>query len=66
MRWVFDALFNDAGTSLGDHLTLHPIDLLARHAWSGSERLDLFTDIDRSADAMAAFAGETSITRGRE
>ena len=37
MRWVFDALFDDAGTSLADHLTLHPIECLARHAWSGTE-----------------------------
>ena len=57
MRWVFDALFDDAGVSLADHLTLHPIDLLARHAWSDTERLDLFADVDRSADAVAAFAG---------
>ena len=57
MRWVFDALFGDAGTSLADHLTLHAADVLARHAWSGTERLDLFADIGRSADAIAAFAG---------
>jgi 1-hydroxycarotenoid 3,4-desaturase len=61
MRWVFEALFDDAGTSLADHLTLHPIDLLARHAWNITQnarnRLDLFADVDRSADAIAAFAG---------
>ena len=57
MRWVFDALFSDAGTSLSDHLTLHPAELLARHAWSGTERLDLFADNDRSADAIGRFAG---------
>jgi 1-hydroxycarotenoid 3,4-desaturase len=57
MRWVFDALFDDAGASLADHLTLHPTDLLARHAWNDAATLDLFADIDRSADAIAAFAG---------
>ncbi len=57
MRWVFDALFDDAKTSLASHLTLHPIELLARHAWSGTEQLDLFGDVDRSADAIGAFAG---------
>jgi 1-hydroxycarotenoid 3,4-desaturase len=57
MRWVFDALFADAGSALSDHLTLHPLDLLARHAWSGGERLDLFADADRTADAIGAFAG---------
>jgi len=57
MRWVFDALFYDAGATLADHVTLHPTDLLARHAWSATERLDLFTDTDRSADAIADLAG---------
>lgn len=57
MRWVFDALFDDAGASLDDRLSLHPADLLARHAWSATERLDLFADIDRSADAITVFAG---------
>jgi 1-hydroxycarotenoid 3,4-desaturase len=57
MRWVFEALFADAGATLDDHLTLRPAELLARHAWSSRERLDLFADADRSAEAIAAFAG---------
>jgi 1-hydroxycarotenoid 3,4-desaturase len=57
MRWVFDALFDDAGDSLASHLTLHPADILARHAWNDTESLDLFADPARSADAIAAFAG---------
>ena len=59
MRWVFDTLFADAGTNLDDHLALHPADLLARHAWSQAETLDLFADIDRSTDAIAALSGRT-------
>lgn len=57
MRWVFDQLFDHAGARLSDHLTLKPAEVLARHAWSHNERLDLFADIERSADAIAAFAG---------
>lgn len=57
MRWVFDELFADAGALLDDHLTLRPAATLARHAWSAAERLDLFADIARSADAIGAFAG---------
>jgi 1-hydroxycarotenoid 3,4-desaturase len=57
MRWVFEALFADAGSSLADHLTLHPSDLLARHAWSDTERLDLFADLERSIAAIGDFAG---------
>lgn len=57
MRWVFDALFAAAGARLDDHLTLRPASLLARHAWSATERLDLFADLDRSAEAIGDFAG---------
>jgi 1-hydroxycarotenoid 3,4-desaturase len=57
MRWVFDALFERAGASLDRHITLRPLECLARHAWSAHERLDLFADIDRSADAIGRFAG---------
>jgi 1-hydroxycarotenoid 3,4-desaturase len=57
MRWVFEALFADAGSALDHHLTLHPAELLARHAWSATERLDLFADHERSVDAIGAFAG---------
>ena len=57
MRWVFETILAEAGLSLSDALTLHPLETLARHAWSETERLDLFTDVERSADAIAAFAG---------
>ena len=57
MRWVFDAIFAEIGATLSERLTLRPVDTLARHAWSRSERLDLFADIDRSAEAIRGFAG---------
>lgn len=57
MRWVFDELFQQAGTTLAEHLTLQPVETLARHAWDGTRHLDLFADIERSADAIGAFAG---------
>lgn len=57
MRAVFEEIFAAAGASLSDHVGLRRSEILARHAWSASERLDLFTDIDRSADAIARFAG---------
>ncbi|VVB47842.1 Hydroxyneurosporene desaturase [Beijerinckiaceae bacterium RH AL1] len=58
MRWVFDELFADAGTSLDAHIALAPATILARHAWGADERLDLFADLDRSCAAIAAFAGK--------
>jgi 1-hydroxycarotenoid 3,4-desaturase len=57
MRWVFEELLAEAGLSLADEIPLQPSALLARHAWSQGERLDLFVDVERSQDAVAAFAG---------
>jgi 1-hydroxycarotenoid 3,4-desaturase len=57
MKWVFDGLFEDAGTHLADEIDLDPAETLARHAWSEDERLDLFADAGRSAEAIGAFAG---------
>jgi 1-hydroxycarotenoid 3,4-desaturase len=57
MKWVFEAIFKDAGATLGDHLDLERADVLARHAWTADERLDLYSDIERSASAIDAFAG---------
>ena len=57
MRWVFEEIFAEAGASLAEHLTLLPVEVLARHAWSGGQRLDLFADRERSAGAIGAFAG---------
>ncbi len=56
MPWVFEALFEAAGSSLDEHITLRPLEVLARHSW-GEGRLDLFADIERSHDAIGAFAG---------
>ncbi|MEP7119737.1 MAG: FAD-dependent oxidoreductase, partial [Byssovorax sp.] len=61
MRWVFEEIFAALGTTLDTHVALAPAELLARHAWEGSggapQRLDLFADLDRSADVIGDFAG---------
>ncbi len=57
MRWVLEAIFADAGAVLSDHLALTPLEMLARHAWTERDRLDLWADLDRSADAIGQFAG---------
>ncbi len=66
MRRVFDELFAAAGSDLTAHVTLHKADTLARHAWGPNERLDLFADIGRSADAIGRFAGAAEATGYRE
>jgi 1-hydroxycarotenoid 3,4-desaturase len=57
MRWVFEELFNAIGARLEDHVTLRPLDILARHAWTDGSQLDLFADEERSVDAIGGFAG---------
>lgn len=57
MRWVFEELFAECDARLDERVALAPAHLLARHAWSRDERLDLFADIEASAAAISAFAG---------
>ena len=57
MRWVFEELFAAAGATLASHVTLHPAEILARHAWDATARLDLHADPAHSADAIGRFAG---------
>lgn len=57
MRHVFDRLFKAAGSRLEDHVTLFRQQILARHWWAEGTQLDLFADPDRSANAVAEFAG---------
>ncbi|MFO1057935.1 MAG: phytoene desaturase family protein [Dongiaceae bacterium] len=57
LRPVFEAIFAAAGSSLDAHLVLRPVEVLARHAWNERDRLDLYADRERSAEAIAAFAG---------
>lgn len=63
MRWVFDRLFDACGASLDDHLTLLPVDRLARHGWTDGATFDLYADPDRARDAVAAFAGPAEAAR---
>ena len=63
MRWVFEQIFALVGSRLSDCVALEPLDILARHAWRTSEhRLDLFTDVARSKDAIARFSSPAEAT----
>ncbi len=61
MRPVFEALFADIGETLDDHLTLKPLETLARHYWDDGTCLDLAADPAQSlknvTDAFGAQAG---------
>jgi 1-hydroxycarotenoid 3,4-desaturase len=64
MRWVFDEILAEVGSSLQDLVSLTPLSVLARHAWRGhGERLDLHADPQRSAEAIARFASPAEAKR---
>lgn len=63
MRPVIDAIFDAAGASTDDHLTLRRAVRIARHAWGPDARLDLYADYEASCAAVGEFAG-TDAERG--
>lgn len=63
LRHHLDALFAAAGERLEAHLRLHPVEILARHAWGASDRFDLHADPRRATDAVGAFAGAAEARR---
>ena len=64
MRWVFDEILGSVGSRLDELLSLTPLSVLARHAWRGDEqRLDLYADRDRTADAIGQFSGADQARR---
>jgi 1-hydroxycarotenoid 3,4-desaturase len=64
MRWVFDSLLADCGERFEDGLLrLRPLSVIARHAWSADEQLDLFADAHASSDAIGRFAGASEAAR---
>jgi len=57
LRDVFDALFEDCGGALDDHLRLTRAERLARHFWTDGSQLDLFPDVEANVAAIRDFAG---------
>ena len=62
-RDVFEELFADAGANLSDHVTLAPLDILARHAWSATEQFDLCADVRRSSENVGRLCGADEARR---
>lgn len=54
---VFEALFDDAGSTLGSAVRLQREELLARHIWRDGQQLDLAASPDAARDAIGMFAG---------
>ena len=66
LRAVFDELFAAAGARLDDHVRLRPMEVLARHAWEDGSRLDLFAEVERTAEAIGSFASAADVRGSRE
>ncbi len=56
MRDVFDALLAPIGARLDDLVQLSRASCLARHLWPDGAALDLFADIEASAEAIESFS----------
>ena len=63
MRGLLREIAEAAGFSLDEAISLKSVETLARHAWGPDERLDLFADPARSADAIGDFAGAEEARR---
>lgn len=63
MRWIFEDLFERAGTRLDHELVCHRAEILARHAWSASERFDLYADRQRARQEVERFSGRAEADR---
>ncbi|MEO0812165.1 MAG: 1-hydroxycarotenoid 3,4-desaturase CrtD, partial [Myxococcota bacterium] len=57
MRWIVEEVFQNAGASLLDYVELEQVECIARHTWEGDGVFDLYTDRERSADAVHQFFG---------
>ncbi|MEY4470415.1 MAG: Hydroxyneurosporene desaturase [Pseudomonadota bacterium] len=65
MRWVFDALLRQVGTSLEAEMNITPLQVLARHFWPDGSQLDLSADAAASEAAIAAWSGGDEARRFR-
>lgn len=63
MSWVFEDLLQAAGLRLEDLVSLEALPILARHAWSDAEWLDLHADPRESAQAIGQFSGADAARR---
>ena len=57
MRWVFEELFHEVGSSLSQELTLTPLSVLARHFWPDGSALDLSANAQESEANIEQWSG---------
>lgn len=57
MREAFEGLFTHAGANFSDYVATRPVQVLARHGWRDGTQLDLYVDVERSAEHIAEVFG---------
>jgi 1-hydroxycarotenoid 3,4-desaturase len=57
MPWAFSELLAEVGIDMHSEFPIEASSILARHAWQDGSRLDLYSDLEASVDAVSAFAG---------
>lgn len=57
LKRIFEEAFATVGLDFNALAPTTKADVLARHAWDGGARFDLFADVHRSIDSVADFAG---------
>jgi 1-hydroxycarotenoid 3,4-desaturase len=64
MRWVFEEILQEAGSTWAALPALTPLAVLARHAWRAHDKqLNLYADLQASTDAVAEFSGPAEARR---
>ena len=66
LKDVFSNLFSKSGENIDEYVKFNKLDIIARHAWSSDETLDLFSDPQKSFEAVAKFAGITEAKNFQE
>ena len=62
LKPVFEALFSDVNARLEDHVTLTPIETIARHFWADGTQLDLHADQESSRSNIRGVFGKKAAT----
>ena len=66
LKDVFSNLFTKSGEKIDEYVKFNKLDIIARHAWSSDETLDLFSDSQKSFESVAKFAGITEARNFQE
>jgi 1-hydroxycarotenoid 3,4-desaturase len=65
MLWAFEELLREVGVDLRTELPMHVPAIVGRHGWQDGSSLDLFTDVERSVDAISTFSSRAEGLRYR-